>query len=157
MSFINGDTELLFLDLGDGMKPVCALISHSISEGISEFLETCKTTTNGGSTFLPRTYNYNIPFEGMALADSDDIYSYESLKEAVRARTFLSWETVVNDEMEGGNGYITNLEKVSQAGDLIRFTASITGYGMVTALGTSFLKVDDTDLLDIEAGNLFLQ
>jgi hypothetical protein len=158
MNFINGDTELLLVDLGDGMKPVCALIRHSISEGLTEFLETCKTTADGGSTFLPRTYNYNIPFEGMALADSDEIYSYESLKEAVRARRFLTWETAVNDEVEGGSGYLTNIEKISQAGDLIRFTANITGYGMIESLGTYFLKTDDTDLLDIGTGfNLFLQ
>lgn len=153
MSFLNGDDELLKIDAGSGLVTVVCLTGLSISESISEFIETCKTSARGEQTFLPRLSGYQIPFSGIA---SDDIglMSYADIVDLKRTKKLITWELLAGSS-EQGQGYIESIDKISQTGEFITFSGVIIGVGTIVE-DFFYLATSDTDLFDYGSGNVLV-
>lgn len=151
--FLSGDDEVLSLDLGSGLKPVSCSVSHSIGEQISEFLETCKIGTKGEMAYLPRLSGYSISFEGVASETDADLISWSELAIAKRDKIVIAWQ-VSGEDPEAGQGYISNLEKTSPAGDYVSFSMTITGTGAIVGDEFTILAVDGSDDFDWGGGDL---
>lgn len=153
MSFLDGDDELLKIDAGAGLVTVVCLTGHSLSESISEFIETCKTTARGEQTFLPRLSGYQIPFSGIA---SDDIglMSYADIVDLKRTKKLITWELLAASS-EQGQGYIESIDKISQTGEFITFSGVIIGAGAIVE-DFFYLATSDTDLFDWGSGNVLV-
>lgn len=153
MSFLEGDDELLKIDAGSGLVTVIALTGFSLSETVSEFIETCKTSARGEQTFLPRLSGYEIPFSGIA-GEEAGLISYADLVELKRTKQLVTWE-MLSGSSETGQGYIQSLDKVSQAGEFITFTGVIIGIGDIVE-EFFYLATSDTDLFDTGIGKLLV-
>ncbi len=153
MSFIDADDELLRIDAGNGLTTIICQTGSGLSENISEFIETGDMGTKGEQTFLPRLWGYSIPFSGVA-GIGENLISWKDLSEIKRNKTKITWE-LLSGISEQGQGYITSLEKVANAGDFVTFSGVIQGSGAIVE-DYFYLATSDTDLFDTGIGKLLV-
>lgn len=117
---INGNEAILYWN----DEPIACLTSNSLAEVLS-FIATSKKTINGAQTFKPVANSYSINFEAVMV--SDMAMSWEELSQLTRAMRLGSWDLLE----DAGYGYLSNLEMTANSGELITFTGTITGYGVI--------------------------
>lgn len=119
---MNGNDAILYWN----DEPIACLTSNSLSEILS-FLSTSKKTINGAQTFKPVANSYTINFEAvMAVGVS---MSWRDLSLLARNMQQGSWDILE----DAGYGYISNLEIVANSGELITFTGTIIGNGVIVS------------------------
>lgn len=135
---------------------IACLTSNSISEVLT-FLATSKKTINGSQTFAPVANSYAINFE--AVMTSDSVMSWAELSALAKSMRLGTWEFDLGGAIPGdaGFGFLSNLEMTAISGDLITFTGTIIGYGIIrTAPLTLHVWYQDVDTPVDEGGNYVL-
>lgn len=117
---INGNEAILYWN----DEPIACLTSNSLAEVLS-FIATSKKTINGAQTFKPVANSYSINFEAVMV--SDMAMSWEELSQLTRAMRLGSWDLLE----DAGYGYLSNLEMTANSGELIIFTGTILGQGVI--------------------------
>ena len=129
-----GSEQLLYLVINGFDVPIGCLTENSFNE-TSEMLDTTTTDNAGWKTSIPLNQEYNIDFTGIEVLsdiETPTLYSYDLLKQLKRNRERVTWKKAINvDEVvETGYGYITDLGETSPAGEFITFNGTIKGYGV---------------------------
>ncbi|MFA5243715.1 MAG: hypothetical protein WC380_00305 [Pedobacter sp.] len=107
-------------------EPIACLTSNGLSEAVT-FINTAKRTQSGALKSIPLANSYQINFEAVMVSDLG--MSWEDLSILMRAQVIGGWEmTGVND---AGTGFLSNLEMVSNSGEIITFTGTIVGFGEI--------------------------
>jgi hypothetical protein len=114
---MNGNEAILFWN----SEPIACLTSNSINENLS-FLATCKTSRKGSSSFIPQTYSFGLSFE--AVMSKDSPMSWERVSELARVMQIGNWS--ITGLGQSGLGYLSNLEIISNSGENITFTGTLT-------------------------------
>ena len=145
-----GIDTILYIDIGDGYKPIACLTENSFSETV-ETLDTTTRDNEGWTTSVLTNQSYNLSFSGLSLntiynGDSSK-YSYDILKLIKRNRSLINWkmENIKNGDIDYGKGYVIDLSANYPIDDFINYQAEIQGYGKPTS--------ENTDPLDNNVDN----
>jgi len=110
-------------------EPIACLTSNGLSEAVT-FINTAKRTQSGALKSLPLANSYQINFEAVMVSDLG--MSWDDLAILMRTQVIGGWEmTGIND---AGTGFLSNLEMVSNSGEIITFTGTIIGFGEIIPL-----------------------
>jgi hypothetical protein len=122
---INGNDCILYWN----DEPIACLTSNGLSEAVT-FINTAKRTQSGALKSLPLANSYQINFEAVMVSDLG--MSWDDLAILMRTQVIGGWEmTGIND---AGTGFLSNLEMVSNSGEIITFTGTIIGFGEIIPL-----------------------
>ena len=135
MALLKGEERILYIKISAVWIPIACLIDNPFSETV-EMLPTTTRTNAGWETSVPQGQSFNISFDGIQIytegtgADTTKA-SYDRLKGIKRARTRIEWkiEDSLQNFVDEGWGYITDLSESSPVGDFLTFSGQITGYG----------------------------
>ena len=129
-------------------EPIACLTGNSLAEVLT-FLNTCKRTRLGALKSIPMANSYQINFEAVMVSDLG--MSWEDLSQLVRSMEVGTWEmTGTNDS---GFGFLSNLEMVSNSGEIITFTGTIQGIGEIIPLDLDqYVWYQDVDTYVDEGG-----
>ena len=125
--FINGTYRILYLDYGEGFKPVGCLTSHTFNEE-SEVIDTTTRDNAGWKTSKATNQSYSISFSGLVLEDRTDFnrQTYYDLRQIKRDRLVVDWRI---DAYDYGKGIITTLSDTNEIDENVSFEAELIGYG----------------------------
>jgi len=125
-------------DETDFFKPIGCLTENSISES-SEMLDTTtRDNTGGWSTSTPTKQSYSISFTGVLVSDTSasvepsTYASFNRITTLKRDRTRIEWKIEINDIIQSGYGYITEISNSAPVKEFVTFDGVITGYGSIT-------------------------
>jgi len=131
----NGIYSLLYLDIGEGFKPVACLTENGFSESI-EMLNTTTRDNGGWKTSVPTMQSYNLSFSGIAIntiySGDTTKYSYDILKLIKRNKSLIDWKiaNLINGDVDYGKGYLINLDVTYAIDQFISFNGQIDGFGI---------------------------
>jgi len=119
---MNGNEAILYWN----DEPISCLTSNSLSEVLS-FLATSKKTINGAQTFKPVANSYSINFEavmavGVGMSWDEIVILFRNMRQGM-------WDISGIDD--AGYGYLSNLEMTANSGEIITFTGTIIGCGII--------------------------
>ena len=145
---INGNECVLYWN----DEPIACLTSNSLAEVLT-FLGTSKKTINGAQTFKPVANSYQINFEAVMVSDMG--MSWQELSALAKSMELGEWElTGVED---AGFGWISNLDMTANSGELITFTGTIIGYGVIASAPITYnVWFQDVNTPVDEGGNYVL-
>lgn len=128
--FYRGDTNILWINQGGTFQPVACLTGNSISER-SEVLDTTTIANQGWTTAVPTIQSYLVNFDGYQVKDDGDVVSMLKLKTLKRTKVIFDWEirTNLNEFVDFGRGFISDLSNVADVGDFVQFSGTIIGVG----------------------------
>jgi len=130
MGTISADGKILYIEVESSWVPVGCLISNSLSES-AEVISTTTRASGGWRSVVPTNQRYSIEAEAYTSRDSG-IISYEDLRALKRDRTLVRWKTDDGLDKEIGNGYITEVSEIAEAGEFLTFSLTIEGSGTTT-------------------------
>lgn len=139
--YLEGKLEVLtFWDGVDSYDvPIC-LSSHTLSETVDEISGRTKCDTNGATQKKAGAYSYEISFEGMYVQAETDKLAWTDLRDKLRALGNFDWritttylDNPTTTDVEYGNGFLSNLEKVSTNDEFITFSGTLIGNGLISA------------------------
>jgi predicted secreted protein len=148
---IQGNDRVLFIKQNETFLPIACLTSNGMSEN-TEMFETSTRASGGWKTSLPDFQSYSLTFAGLNQTTG---VSYETLQILKRNRIKIIWGVgLVDDIVEQGFGYITDLSVTDDVNQSSVFTGTIEGYGApeqnLSALGATledFLADFNGDLI----------
>lgn len=150
----NGLHSILYIDIGDGFKPVSCLTENNFSEDI-ETLDTTTRDNNGWKTQITTNQSYELGFSGISINtifNGDDTkYSYDILKLIKRNRTIFDWKisNIINGDIDYGKGQITSLSSSFSIDEFISFEGQIMGYGEPISDNVTPIDLGLENLLEI--------
>ena len=139
--YLEGKLEVLtFWDGVDSYDvPIC-LSSHTLSETVDEISGRTKCDANGATQKRAGAYSYEISFEGMYVQAETDKLAWTDLRDKLRALGNFDWritttylDNPTTTDVEYGNGFLSNLEKVSTNDEFITFSGTLIGNGLISA------------------------
>ena len=117
---INGNEAILYWN----GEPIACLTSNSLAENLS-FLGTSGRTPIGALSFIPVANSYAINFE--AVMNQGSAMSWYELSLLARSMELGQWDIME----DAGFGYLSNLDMTANSGELITFTGTILGNGVI--------------------------
>lgn len=132
---VNGLYSILYIDIGEGFKPIACLTENSFSENV-EMLPTTTRDNAGWKTSVPTMQGYNLTFSGIAkntiYGGDTTKYSYDVLKIIKRNKGLIDWKisNLINGDLDYGKGYITSLDSSYVIDEFISFNGQIEGFGV---------------------------
>ena len=132
--------------------PVGCLLSNTLAESIS-FLKTCKSTQDMAQKQLGQLHSYSINFEAVYAVDQA-IIGWNELKNLGRSRQIMAWSMINTDTDEGdaGQGFLESLEISGSSDDFVKFTGTITGYGVIVDSALSYFVWAQDEGVNVDSG-----
>lgn len=155
MDFINGEDRILFIKIAGTYLPVGCLTANSIDEFV-EMMDTTTRDNAGWATSVPMMQQYSISFSGLqvnstVVGGNFGLSSYDRLKLIKRNKIRIEWKLQGVDFpiVDYGEGYITDIGSVENAGEFMSFSGILTGFGkpFTTTLGTVLLNNGDPNII----------
>lgn len=134
-NLIQGDDKILYIRSAGVWVPLGCTTSNAMQEEL-EFISTTTRVSGGWETSLPSGQSYSIEAEAFTTRDGG-VLSYLALRDLKRSRSEVEWKLEDSENRETGVAFISQIGETSEVGELISFSISLIGQGIVgSALAT---------------------
>ena len=147
MDYTNGTYKIIYIKVATVWIPIGCLTSNSFSESVSMLDTTTRDNSDGWTSSIPTSQQYNISFDGLLIVGDrgGTVITYDEIKVYKRARTQIEWkiESAQGGNIEEGFGYFTSISDSAGIDEFETFTAEIVGYNNpTTTIGNGYVLPD---------------
>lgn len=127
----SGTYSILYIQENGVYTPIGCLTNNDFEDSSEVIQTTTRDNLDGWSTSRPIKQSYIISFSGVIdITKPIDKIGFRKIQTLKRDRTKINWriENSKGDDVDYGEGYITNISKNDPLDDFIQFNGTITGY-----------------------------